>query len=153
MTNDGETNEQNDDNKIPSGQEKFTANIAEGGADKTNIGGDIVTNQEKGTSVILVMNCNDGDINQQKDGENVQVKDGDAIQIDADEMDYDYTVPKFVCEQCDVFFKTKYNLNRHQNSVHEKIRPFSCPVCNKGFTQKGNMQRHEKMIHRQNPEM
>ena len=45
-------------------------------------------------------------------------------------------------EGCDKTFTEKRNLNRHIQTVHNKIKQFSCPSCNKIFGAKQVMKRH-----------
>ena len=45
-------------------------------------------------------------------------------------------------EGCDKTFTEKRNLNRHIQTVHNKIKQFSCPSCNKNFGAKQVMKRH-----------
>ena len=43
---------------------------------------------------------------------------------------------------CEKLFSEKRNLNRHIQTVHNKIKQFSCPSCNKIFGAKQVMKRH-----------
>jgi len=45
-------------------------------------------------------------------------------------------------EGCDKLFTEKRNLNRHIQTVHNKIKQFSCPSCDKNFGAKQVMKRH-----------
>jgi uncharacterized Zn-finger protein len=45
-------------------------------------------------------------------------------------------------EGCDKTFTEKRNLNRHIQTVHNKIKQFSCPSCSKIFGAKQVMKRH-----------
>lgn len=44
---------------------------------------------------------------------------------------------------CHKEFKTKYNLRRHINFSHLKIRNFQCHYCEKKFVSKQNLREHE----------
>mmetsp|Transcript_10147 Transcript_10147/g.19903 ORF Transcript_10147/g.19903 Transcript_10147/m.19903 type:complete len:165 (-) Transcript_10147:1034-1528(-) len=43
---------------------------------------------------------------------------------------------------CNEHFSSKYNLQRHVNSIHLNIRRFHCDVCNKRFTSKQTLTEH-----------
>ncbi|CAG9328903.1 unnamed protein product [Blepharisma stoltei] len=44
---------------------------------------------------------------------------------------------------CTKAYKTKYNLRRHINAIHLKIRNFVCSICSKTFACKQNLNEHE----------
>lgn len=48
---------------------------------------------------------------------------------------------EFKCEQCNVVYKKRYNLQSHLLS-HENIRPHACSVCHKDFARVGDLRRH-----------
>ena len=54
------------------------------------------------------------------------------------------TIKEYSCdsEGCDKTFTKKRNLNRHIQTVHNKIKQFSCPSCEKTFGAKQVMKRH-----------
>ena len=54
------------------------------------------------------------------------------------------TIKEYSCnsEGCDKTFTEKRNLNRHIQTVHNKIKQFSCPSCNENFGAKQVMKRH-----------
>lgn len=53
----------------------------------------------------------------------------------------------FECPECGKVFGRSYDLTRHKESVHLKIKNFVCPICNKGFTDKRDLNRHAQAIH------
>jgi uncharacterized Zn-finger protein len=44
--------------------------------------------------------------------------------------------------ECGKTYKTRFNLRRHINSSHLKIKGFKCPECNKPFVSKQNLKEH-----------
>ena len=50
----------------------------------------------------------------------------------------------FICyySECGKTYKTRFNLRRHINSTHLKIKGFTCPECNKPFVSKQNLKEH-----------
>ena len=44
--------------------------------------------------------------------------------------------------ECGKTYKTRFNLRRHINSSHLKIKGFTCPECNKPFVSKQNLKEH-----------
>jgi uncharacterized Zn-finger protein len=44
--------------------------------------------------------------------------------------------------ECGKTYKTRFNLRRHINSSHLKIKSFICPECNKHFVSKQNLKEH-----------
>ena len=48
----------------------------------------------------------------------------------------------FKCDKCNSFFKTKYKMKRHIESVHERKKPFKCNVCDASFAQNAKLVRH-----------
>ena len=53
----------------------------------------------------------------------------------------------FNCDQCDANFDRKFNLDRHQNSVHGNGAEVSCPYCLKTLSNKNNLKVHIKRYH------
>ena len=55
----------------------------------------------------------------------------------------------FECSQCLKKFKKRANLKRHNDAVHEKLKPFQCEKagCMKKFATKDWLKRHIKMFH------
>lgn len=78
-----------------------------------------------------------GDISQQSAVKEEQKKPVDPLKV------------KFACEyeQCKSTFTSKYGLNRHISSQHQKIKQFKCNFCTQQFSQKVNKERHEKTVH------
>ena len=57
-------------------------------------------------------------------------------------------VPKsYKCKECEHYFKTKANLNRHIMSVHEGKNAFNCDVCDKKYTTKFGLKNHQDSKH------
>lgn len=54
---------------------------------------------------------------------------------------------RFPCGICKSRFTRRYDLNKHQQIVHEKIRPFVCDVCGSCFGQKHHLVRHKRALH------
>ena len=50
----------------------------------------------------------------------------------------------FICyyETCNKSYKTKFNLRRHINSFHLKLKNFKCEECSKCFVSKQNLKEH-----------
>ena len=48
-----------------------------------------------------------------------------------------------ICEICGALLKSKYYLEDHKKSVHEKVKNFACNYCGKGFASR----RHELILH------
>ena len=44
--------------------------------------------------------------------------------------------------ECGKTYKTRFNLRRHINSCHLKIKSFNCPECKKHFVSKQNLKEH-----------
>lgn len=45
-------------------------------------------------------------------------------------------------EKCPRVYSSKYNLRRHVNSTHLRIRSFACEKCGKKFTSKQSLKEH-----------
>ena len=52
-------------------------------------------------------------------------------------------VRPYKCEECDMNFRRKYDLERHKVK-HAAQKPFVCEWCGHGFTQKGSMDKHKR---------
>jgi hypothetical protein len=52
------------------------------------------------------------------------------------------TSKDFECPKCHKKFTTKSDLNRHDKSVHLKLREHVCEVCGRAFGRSGNLQSH-----------
>jgi len=48
----------------------------------------------------------------------------------------------FYCKLCEQEYTNKFNLKRHNRSVHEKLRPYSCDKCDKSFNRKETLAKH-----------
>ena len=49
---------------------------------------------------------------------------------------------KYICKKS---FGFKYDLNRHQRTVHENEKPLQCEICQKSFGFTGHLNSHQKM--------
>ena len=54
----------------------------------------------------------------------------------------------FQCDKCNTFFKSKRNLKRHMDSVHEGKKPFQCNTCDARFARKSILNRHLDSVHK-----
>lgn len=54
----------------------------------------------------------------------------------------DHQTFKCGIDSCDETFSSKYNLQRHINSLHLKLRRFECEMCSKRFTSKQTLNEH-----------
>ena len=54
---------------------------------------------------------------------------------------------EFQCEICEKTLKTKHDLKRHKDSVHDKKKPFLCSLCFADFPRKSNCKSHLKLVH------
>ena len=54
---------------------------------------------------------------------------------------------KFKCNDCGALFIHKFNLQRHINAIHLKLKPYVCDQCKMSFSQKGFLQNHINSIH------
>lgn len=54
---------------------------------------------------------------------------------------------RFPCNVCKSRFTRRYDLNKHQQIVHMKVRPFVCDVCHSCFGQKHHLIRHKRALH------
>ena len=48
----------------------------------------------------------------------------------------------FTCENCGKIFRYKKGLKRHQEVIHEGLRPYKCETCGKDFGEKRQYQQH-----------
>ena len=51
------------------------------------------------------------------------------------------------CDECHSVFKTKQNLKRHIQSVHEGKKQHKCSICDYTFSQKGHVKQHIESVH------
>ena len=51
------------------------------------------------------------------------------------------------CDICSSLFKTKRQLKKHIESVHEGKKPFKCNICDVSFSQKHNLETHVVSVH------
>ena len=56
------------------------------------------------------------------------------------------------CSECDYKGTTRYNLEKHVKSVHEKDWKFECPPCNKRFKHVYNLRAHNNIAHAEEQE-
>lgn len=56
-------------------------------------------------------------------------------------------VRSFACAQCPSTFSQKFNLNKHERSVHQHLRPFECQTCHARFQQKSHRTMHHLAVH------
>lgn len=54
---------------------------------------------------------------------------------------------KFGCSICLSRFARKYDLKKHTQIVHAKVRPFTCEICEHSFGQKHHLVRHKRALH------
>jgi uncharacterized Zn-finger protein len=57
------------------------------------------------------------------------------------------TSKDFECRKCHKKFTKKENLNRHDKTVHLKLRDHVCEVCGRAFGQNAHLQLHIRMRH------
>ncbi len=53
----------------------------------------------------------------------------------------------FSCTLCDRSFLYESQLKSHVDAVHSKLKPFTCTLCHKSFAQKGALNQHIKAVH------
>ena len=51
------------------------------------------------------------------------------------------------CDKCSSVFKTKGNLKRHIESVHEGKKPFKCNICDSSFSRNTHLNAHIASVH------
>ena len=49
---------------------------------------------------------------------------------------------KYLCNECDKSFRDNFDLKRHVDIVHLKLKPFKCAYCDKSFDTGSNLERH-----------
>ena len=52
-------------------------------------------------------------------------------------------LPKFECDLCGKYFKSKSIKERHKARIHSDLMPFKCGKCDKRFKDQGSCRRHE----------
>ena len=50
------------------------------------------------------------------------------------------------CQHCDEKFREKFNLKRHVDDVHKKLRRYRCDKCAEEFSRLHNLKRHKEMV-------
>lgn len=55
--------------------------------------------------------------------------------------------PAFHCHMCSKLFKRNWDLHKHIEAVHLRIKPFSCSDCDSRFGHKGTRDKHYRTIH------
>eukprot|EP00188_Purpureofilum_apyrenoidigerum_P003934 Plantae.Rhodophyta-Purpureofilum_apyrenoidigerum.ctg42685.p1 GENE.Plantae.Rhodophyta-Purpureofilum_apyrenoidigerum.ctg42685~~Plantae.Rhodophyta-Purpureofilum_apyrenoidigerum.ctg42685.p1 ORF type:complete len:166 (-),score=12.39 Plantae.Rhodophyta-Purpureofilum_apyrenoidigerum.ctg42685:86-514(-) len=79
-----------------------------------------------------------------------RLEDGQAAQSNAESEPI--VDKRFFCEKCLTCFVSKWNLQVHERTVHEKARAHKCSECNSAFGTRSGLRRHVKMVHqRQRP--
>jgi len=53
----------------------------------------------------------------------------------------------YICQKCNRHFQGQYQLDRHIQVVHLKIKPFKCKLCNTFFSKAFNLTRHIGVKH------
>lgn len=69
-----------------------------------------------------------------------------TLQLDPAEKPSNSSERRHKCETCNLGFKQKSNLLRHER-LHRNERPFPCDTCGKQFVQKHDLARHQQRIH------
>ena len=57
------------------------------------------------------------------------------------------TSKDFECPKCHKWFSKKASLNRHDKTVHLKLREHVCEVCGRAFGENASLQKHIRMRH------
>ena len=53
----------------------------------------------------------------------------------------------FECNQCEWKFTTSWDLKRHIERIHDKIKDYECKECNKEFFKKTDFNNHLSAVH------
>ena len=53
----------------------------------------------------------------------------------------------FQCQECQMSYGDKRDLQNHCNRVHKKVKPFKCALCQKHFSVIRNLQAHIESLH------
>ena len=56
----------------------------------------------------------------------------------------------YQCQVCDYISHSSYDLKRHVNDVHMKIKNHKCNLCEYAVSTSANLTRHVKGVHEQN---
>ena len=51
------------------------------------------------------------------------------------------------CLYCNKGFRNRFDLSRHTNTVHLKLKPYKCHYCDKKFGEKSNRMQHMRSVH------
>ena len=54
---------------------------------------------------------------------------------------------KYLCNECDKSFRDNFDLKRHVDGVHLKLKPFKCNQCNRAFCDKWGLKYHVNGVH------
>ena len=55
---------------------------------------------------------------------------------------------KFLCKECGSLFQNAFNLKKHVDNVHFKIKAYSCDQCEYKNAKKNNVTRHIASVHK-----
>ena len=69
------------------------------------------------------------------------------INLDNRESSKNILITTFECYICEKKFPGKYDLKRHEDSVHKKKKLHQCPICHKTFSQKCEIKQHIDSVH------
>jgi len=67
--------------------------------------------------------------------------------ISPSESSLDKAAHEYVCAECGHGFRRMYELKRHIDSVHLRIRNYPCEICGKRFSQAGHVRVHIQTVH------
>ena len=62
-------------------------------------------------------------------------------------------IRKYSCDDCDMSFKTKYQCQRHNETIHAKDQYFNCKFCHKQFSRKYSSHIHMQLSCLSRPSM